>query len=69
MPTRVVFNDGTSIEVPDEVRAFTNEHPPVPGWTFIAQGEGMPELYFNPANVAYIVEVEEGDGMPLVDFG
>ena len=68
MPTEIALVDGTKFQIADGVReALELIGDPVPGWVYISEGEGAPERYFNPANIAYVIEVEEDDGTPLIE--
>jgi len=61
MTIEIVLLDGTKIRSADDINTFMDETPPEPGWVYINEGEGTAKRYFNPANVAYVVEVEEND--------
>jgi hypothetical protein len=63
MATEIVLLDGTKIRLPDPInKVLEMIGPPVPGWVYINEGDDAPKRHFNPANVAYVIEVAEPHG-------
>jgi len=65
MTTEITMVDGTKFEVDGSVDEFVNDTDPGPGWVYISEGDGTPRRYFNPANIAYVRDVEP----PSFDLG
>ena len=67
MPTEIALLDGTKFEIGGSVEEFVRETDPVAGWLSVDEGGDTPKRYFNPANIAYVMEVLAEDGMPVLE--
>ena len=67
MPTEIALLDGTKFQIGGSVEEFIEQTDPVAGWICFDEGDDAPKRYFNPATIAYVMEVVAEDGMPVLE--
>lgn len=69
MATQIAMADGTKFEVADDINSVIEMiGAPEPGWVFITEGAETPKRHFNPAQVAYVIEVADSEDMPIIEM-
>ena len=68
MPIAIGMVDGTIFRLDASIESFTQATPPTAGWVYLDEGERTLKRYINPANIAYVIEVDTGEEEPLAEI-